>query len=172
MIKLETDRLYMREITPDDYSALCAILQDENVMYAYEGAFNDDEVQDWLNRQINRYDNYEHLYGLWAVILKENDEMIGQCGITLQEINGKNLFEIGYLFQKAYWHKGYATEAASACKEYAFNILDVDEIYSIIRDNNIPSQNVAIRNGMLPIDLFTKHYRGVNMPHIIFSVKR
>lgn len=172
MIKLETERLYMRELMYGDYPALCKILQDEDVMYAYEGAFNDEETHDWLERQINRYSEYEHRYGLWAVVLKESGEMIGQCGITQQDCNEETVFEIGYLFQKAYWHKGYATEAAIACKKYAFNNLDIDEIYSIIRDNNIPSQNVAKRNGMTPKGKFAKHYRDVFMPHIIFSVKK
>lgn len=171
-MNLETERLYMREMTYSDYPALCKILQDEEVMYAYEGAFDDNGVYDWLERQICRYRNYEHRYGLWAVILKEDGEMIGQCGITKQDCDGKNVLEIGYLFQKAYWHKGYATEAAVACKKYAFNNLNVDEIYSIIRDDNVASQNVAKRNGMTPKGMFTKHYRGVEMPHIIFSVKK
>lgn len=171
-MKLETERLYMREMTQSDYPALCKILQDDEVMYAYEGAFDDSGVHEWLDRQISRYNEYAHLYGLWVVILKDSGEMIGQCGITKQDCDGKEVFEIGYLFQKAYWHKGYATEAAVACKEYAFNTLGIYEVYSIIRDNNIPSQNVAMRNGMSPKGVFTKHYRGVDMPHIIFSVKK
>lgn len=172
MIMLETERLYMREMTYSDYPALCKILQDDEVMYAYEGAFDDSGVREWLDRQISRYNEYEHIYGLWAVILRESGEMIGQCGITKQDCDGKDVLEIGYLFQKAYWHNGYATEAAVACKQYAFNTLNIDEIYSIIRDNNIASQNVAKRNGMAPKGMFTKPYRGVDMPHIIFSVKK
>lgn len=127
---------------------------------------------EWLDRQISRYNEYKRRYGLWAVILRESGEMIGQCGITKQDCDGEEVFEIGYLFQKAHWHKGYATEAAIACKKYAFNTLGIDEVCSIIRDNNIPSQNVAKRNGMSPKGIFTKHYRGVDMPHIIFSVKK
>ncbi len=98
--------------------------------------------------------------------------MIGQCGITKQDCDGKDVLEIGYLLQKAYWHNGYATEAAVACKEYAFNTLNIDEVYSIIRDNNIASQNVAKRNGMTPKGMLAKHYRGVDMPHIIFLLRK
>ncbi len=167
---LETDRLILREMTQTDYPALCKILQDDEVMYAYEGAFSDAETQAWLGRQIARYQEYG--FGLWAVVLKESGAMIGQCGLTMQDCNGALVMEVGYLFQKAYWHHGYASEAAIACKEYAFDHLRAAEVYSIIRDANIPSQNVAKRNGMTCTATFTKHYRGVDMPHLVFSIRQ
>lgn len=167
---LETKRLYLREMNQSDFPALCKILQDKDVMYAYEHAFDDDEAHEWLDKQIARYKN--NGFGLWAVILKETDEMIGQCGLTIQEYNNKKVLEVGYLFQKYFWHKGYATEAAIACKEYAFDILGAEEVVSIIRDTNIASQNVAKRNGMTEKEKFIKHYYGVDMPHLVFSISR
>lgn len=167
---LETERLILREMTHEDFTSLCKILQDDVVMYAYEGAFNDDEVQKWLNKQMDSYKDYG--FGLWAAILKETGIMIGQCGLTLQDYNDSKVMEVGYLFRKEYWHQGYASEAAIACKKYAFSKLNTKEVYSIIRDTNIPSQKVAKRNGMTCIDKFVKHYRGVDMPHFVFSVKR
>lgn len=166
---LETERLYLREMTQNNFTSLCRILQDKRVMYAYESAFSDAEVQEWLDRQFARYNKYG--FGLWAVILKENDEMIGQCGLTMQPWKDNEVLEIGYLFQHRYWHKGYAVEAAKACKEYAFEILNANEVCSIIRDTNIPSQKVAIRNGMIKQDCWTKHYKGVAMPHNRYVVK-
>ena len=167
---IETERLCLREMAQPDYGALCKILQDNEVMYAYEGAFSDGEVQEWLDRQRKRYQSCG--FGLWAVTLKENGDMIGQCGLTMQDWDGKQVLEVGYLFQKAFWHKGYATEAASACKEYAFDKLNEDEVFSIIRDTNILSQNVAKRNGMSVCGAFDKIYRNVTMPHLVFSVRR
>ena len=167
---LETERLYLREMNQNDFDALCKILQDDKAMYAYEGAFNDDEVKEWLDRQIARYQKWG--FGLWAVILKETDEMIGQCGLTMQPWKETEVLEIGYLFQRMYWHNGYAIEAASACKKYAFEILDAKEVCSIIRDTNTASQNVAMRNSMIAADSWTKHYRGVEMPHDRYVVKR
>jgi len=117
--------------------------------------------------------NYkEYSFGLWAVVLKERGAMIGQCGLTMQSYNGGKVLEIGYLLQKEYWHQGYASEAAIACKDYAFDKLQAEEVYSIIRDTNIPSQNVARRNGMTCVDKFVKHYKGIDMPHFLFSAKR
>lgn len=139
---LETERLYLREMRPADFAALCKILQDEKAMYAYEGALDDEEVQKWLDRQLSRYQKWG--FGLWAVILKETQEMIGQCGLTMQPWKEEEVLEIGYLFQRDFWHQGYAIEAAKACKDYAFEILDVKEVYSIIRDTNTASKRVAV----------------------------
>ena len=104
---LETSRLYLRELNDDDFDALCKIMQDEKTMYAYEGAFSDDEVQQWLERQYMRYDKYG--FGLWAVVLKENNEVIGQCGLTMQPWKDEEVLEVGYLFNRDYWHHGYAS---------------------------------------------------------------
>lgn len=60
---LETERLYLREMKQSDFESLCRILQDEETMYAYEGAFSDTEVQEWLDRQIFRYQNGTLVYG-------------------------------------------------------------------------------------------------------------
>ena len=169
-IILQTPRLTLRELEPHDFTAICCVLQDKETMYAYEHAFSDEEVQAWLNNQLRRY--REDGFGLWAAIHKESGKMIGQCGITLQEVNGERVPEVGYLFERAHWHKGYATEAAIACKEYAFNVLGLDTVYSIIRDNNIASQNVAKRNGMVVCGKIVKHYYGMDMPHYVYCAKR
>lgn len=167
---LETERLILREMVESDFPLLCRHLQDAKVMYAYEYAFSDAEVQEGIDKQFQRYKQFG--FGIWAVILKEYGELIGQCGLSMQPCEDKEALEIGYIFQKIYWHRGYATEAAVACREYAFDKLDADEVFSLIRDTNNASQNVAKRNGMSIRGTFTKHYRGVDMPHYIFSVRR
>jgi len=164
----ETERLMLREMTNKDLPALPEIMQDEQAMYAYEGAMSDAETQKWLNKQLARYK--QDGFGLWAVVLKETGKMIGQCGLSWQDADGKRVLEIGYLMNRAYWHKGYAAEAAKGCKRFAFKVLNADEVCSIIRVTNHASMNVAIRTGMTVRGRFVKHYRGVDMPHLIFSV--
>lgn len=168
---LTTERLYLRELNQSDFAALCQILQDEQTMYAYEGAFSDAEVHEWLDRQIARYKQWG--FGLWAVVLKDSNRVIGQCGLTLQPWQDEEVLEIGYLFNRAFWHNGYATEAAIACKNYAFETLRANEVCSIIRDSNVVSQNVALRMGMSKTDgVFVKRYKGVDMPHFCYVIKR
>ena len=164
---LETERLILREMTQDDYGDLFEILQDKETMYAYEHAFSADEAQEWLEKQISRYKNDG--FGLWAVILKTSGEFVGQCGITRQDIEGDIVPEIGYLLKRKHWHNGYASEAAKACKNYAFDTLGFNKVYSIIRDNNYASQKVAERNGMTVVKSFVKHYYGMDMLHLVYE---
>ena len=161
---LETERLLLREMKQDDLPALQGILQDEETMYAYNGAFDEAETQAWLDRQLSRYAQFG--FGLWAVVLKESGGMIGQCGLTMQPWRGDEVLEVGYLFNRAFWHHGYATEAARGCMEYAFDRLGAREVCSIIRETNLPSRRVAERNGMTMRDTWVKHYRGIDMPHV------
>ena len=108
---LETERLYLREMTQNDFGDLAEILQNPRVKYAYEHDFSDNDVQEWLDRQIERYKKYG--FGLWAVILKSTDEMIGQAGLTIQPYKDIEVLEIGYLLKESFWHNGYASEASS-----------------------------------------------------------
>ena len=169
-IILETNRLYLREFVENDFIDLCEILQDKDVMYAYEHSFSEKEVKNWYNKNIER--NNENSFGLWAVIHKETKEYLGQCGLTIQDLNGEKYLEIRYLFKKKHWYNSYAVEAALGCKNYAFEILNANKIYSIIRENNIPSQNVAKRKGMEKVNEIIKHYYNMDMLHYIYEIKK
>lgn len=177
---LETPRLALRQLTESDLPALKAILQDEQTMDAYEGAFDDAMTLTWLQRMLTRY--REDGFGLWAVELRDPSKksrggaardsgvMIGQCGLTRQHILGHDVIEVGYLFNREHWHRGYASEAAQACVTYAFEQLGVERVWAQVRDTNIASMNVAIRLGMTVRGRFTRHYRGVDMPHLAFAL--
>ena len=169
-IIIETKRLYLREMTRDDFPLLCKYLQDPDVMYAFEHPYSDEEVWEGIEKQLERYS--KDGFGVWAVILKENGELIGHCGLSMQPCEDIELLEIGYMLQKKYWHQGYAIEGAIACREYAFNVLNADEVFSLIRDTNVASQNVAIRNGMSVRRTYIKHYYGIDMPHYVYSIRK
>lgn len=169
-MRIETARLVLRQITAEDRPALAAILQDPITMTAYEGPFSDDEVDAWLARMIERYSRDG--VGMWAVDLQATGEMIGQCGISLQDQAGRWVHEVGYLFNREHWHRGYATEAAAVSRDYGFANLPIETLFSHVRDTNIASMNVAIRIGMTVRSRFIKHYRGVEMPHYAFGVDR
>ena len=166
----ETERLYLREINQSDFKSLCKILQDEETMYAYEGTFSDTEVQEWLDRQIFRYQKWN--FGLWAVILKQTDEMIGQCGLTMQQWKDEEVLEIGYLLKEKFWHFGYAREAAGGCKKYAFENLHENKVCSIIKADNLASIKVAESIGMSKEDEFITQYYNGDMLHFLYSVHR
>ena len=166
---METNRIYLREMNDADFDDLCEMLCDARVMKAYEHAFFKAEASDWLKRQMQRYK--EDGVGLWAMIRKSDQAFLGQCGITVQKLLHRRVYEIGYLLKYEYWHQGYASEAAIACREYAFHTLMLDAVYSIIRDTNYASQKVALANNMKPTVTFVKHYYGMDMPHIAYEVK-
>ncbi|MDL2211634.1 GNAT family N-acetyltransferase [Erysipelotrichaceae bacterium OttesenSCG-928-M19] len=167
---IETKRLFLREISWADYDAIAEIIQNDETMYAYNGGLSDEETKEWLEKLFVRYKRDKH--GLLAVVLKENGKVIGQAGLSTRYLDDKKIIELGYLFNKDYWKQGYAIEAVQALKEYGFNYFGFDEIYSLIRDTNIPSMNVAIRNGMVIRKRYLKQrpYGVVN--YYAFSVKR
>ena len=167
---LETARLCLRPLTWSDQPALAEILQDRETMYAYEHAFSQQEVEEWLARQLWRYDREG--VGLWAVLERESGRLVGQAGITWQDWEDRRVPEIGYLFNRAFWHRGYAAEAAAGCKQYGFETLGFPALYSIIRDSNHPSQRVALRNGMYVVGRMVKHYWGMDMPHDVYRITR
>lgn len=143
---METDRLILRQLTIDDLEQLHAILSDAESMQHYPQPFDLNKSKNWITRNIENYATCG--FGLWAVILKENNQFIGDCGITMQNINGNMEPEIGYHINKKYVNKGYATEAAQAWMKYAFEILEFEKVYSYMKYTNIPSQRVAEKNGM------------------------
>ncbi len=169
-IVFQTDRLFVRRISENDFADMCKILQCPVTMRFYEHAFSDDEVAAWLTGQLERYGRFG--FGLWAVIRKADGLFIGQAGLTWQNVEGAEELEIGYLFNKDFWHRGYATEAAKGCMEYAFRILERPRVVSTIRDINLPSRAVAVRVGMKYEKTFIKRYYGMDMPHDVYAAER
>jgi len=104
------------------------------------------QSKDWIERQLWRYENNK--YGHHALIDKQTNKFIGQCGLLTQEIEDKIEIEIGYHIIPEFWGKGYATEAARKFRDFAFEKDLSDSLISIIDIRNISSQKVAEKNGM------------------------
>ncbi len=164
----ETGRLLLRELTADDFPALCRALQDEDVTRVYGRTFTDREIRFWLEGQFRSY--REEGFGTWAVVLKESGEMIGHAGIFISQHGDEEIHEIGYLFEKACWGKGYATEAAVACRKVAFDVLGLEKVYSIIRTDNMASRAVARKNGMRITETVYRLTMGKAIPHYVYCV--
>ena len=146
MIKLETERLYLREFTNEDFAPLADVISDPETMKHYPKPYDEKGVQRWLSWS---FENYEkHGFGWWAMILKETGEFLGDCGITMQNIDGELLPEIGYHIQKRYWRRGYGSEAARGVRDWAFENTDFDSIYSYMTTDNVASYATAESIGM------------------------
>ena len=117
-VVIETKRLLLREYTRDDLDALYEIMSDAETMQHYPAPFDEARTGRWIEWNLENYAKYG--FGLWAVVLKETGEFIGDCGITMQDIDGEMLPEIGYHIHKKYWRRGYAKEAARAVRDWAF----------------------------------------------------
>lgn len=163
---LETERLILREFTADDLGGLCRILCDRETMRFYPMSFDETAAEEWIARNQRRYATDGH--GLWAMDLKSTDEMIGDCGITLQDVDGESMPEIGYHLRRDLWGQGFATEAARACRDYGFATLNGDALVSLIRPENLPSRGVAERNGMT----VWKETIHAGLPHLVYRVLR
>jgi len=163
---IETERLYLRELTSADQENWSRVLSDPIAMKYYPHPLSAEEVTKWLEWTLDNYRKYRH--GFWAVILKEGDIFIGDCGITMQNIEGEIVPEIGFHIIKDYWNRGYATEAALACREYAFNVLNYPRVFSYTTIDNVPSQRVAQKTGMKVY----KHFVRDGVEHVVQFMKR
>lgn len=143
---LETERLILREYVKEDFDALFEIFSDRETMQHYPAPFNEEKTRNWIAWNMENYEKYG--FGLWAVVLKETGEFIGDCGITIQNIDGEMLPEIGYHIHKKYWRKGFAKEAACAVRDWVFRNTQYNTIYSYMKYTNIGSYSTAIANGM------------------------
>ncbi len=145
-VVLETERLLLREMNMGDYDALYKVLADSDNMQHYPYVFDERRVRDWIERNMERYS--KEGFGLWAVCLKENGEMIGDCGLTLQNIQGEMLPEIGYHIRRNCQRNGYAKETAKAVMDWAFRNTDYPALYSYCKYTNEASIKTAEAIGM------------------------
>lgn len=149
---IETDRLLLREMTEDDFNALYAVLADSDIMEHYPYTFDEARVRGWIRKNIERYKVFG--FGLWVVVLKETGDMIGDCGLTMQIINGQIKPEIGYHIRKDCQRRGYAGEAARAVRDWTFLNTPFNIIYSYMKYTNVPSYKTALSYGCYFVEEF------------------
>lgn len=156
---LETERLVLREMDDGDFDALYAIFSDPETMAHYPAPFGEAKVRDWIawNKQ-----NYADLgFGLWAVVLKETGEVIGDCGVTMQRIDGRIRPEIGYHIAKRHQRKGYASEAARRCRDFIFENTPFGALYSYMKYTNVGSYSTAESIGLRKLGEYPDDVNGV-----------
>jgi len=163
-----TSRLLFRKVTSKDFDSWLPFHEEPLSSQYWEGLPKDPKAacQQQFDRIFERYDN--NLGGMNALVLKENGKMIGLCGLLVQHVDDLEELEIGYSVLPSYWHQGLAFEAAQKCKDHAFGNNYAQSLISIIHINNVPSQKVALKNGMR-LDKTTT-YR--NNPVHIFRVNQ
>ena len=154
---IETDRLILRPMADTDFGDVFRIFTDEEVMQSFGGSpFSQQQMWHWMNENLGHQREYG--YGLFSVILKANGQLIGDCGLEHTVFNDKPCVEIGYDLLSDYWNQGYATEAATAVKNYATNSVRIDRgtICSLIRRHNKASVRVSEKIGMERLQEFER----------------
>ncbi|MBO5359565.1 MAG: GNAT family N-acetyltransferase [Clostridia bacterium] len=164
---IETERLYLREMTDEDFHALYKVLADSGIMQHYPYAFDDNRVRNWIEQNIERYRVLG--FGLWAVCLKETGEVIGDCGLTMQLIGGEIKPEIGYHIRADKQRNGFAKEAAIAVRDWTFNNTSFNVIYSYMKYTNEPSVKTAISYGCRQVDEFSDEINEITK---VFAISR
>ncbi len=166
MIRLETPRTFMREILGNDFDFLVRMMSDAEVMRYYPRPYTDRDVRDFINRMRTRY--RDDGCGLWLVLDRESGEPLGRVGLMRQDVNGADEFEVGYMIHRPFWRRGFATETATAVRDWAFGERRLPRVISLIRPENVPSQGVARNLGMTIVGQTDQ----AGVPHHVFAVNR
>jgi [ribosomal protein S5]-alanine N-acetyltransferase len=165
VIIAETPRIVIKYFCPDDFADLAPILANPEVMkYSLSGVLTSDRTRNFIQKMLCRYESEG--CGYYAISDRNNRELIGYCGLLFCLIEGEQKVEIGYRLDPHYWHKGLATEAATAVRDYAFNQLRLNELIALIQPKNIASIKVAEKIGMK----FERNYIFSGMPVKIYRI--
>jgi RimJ/RimL family protein N-acetyltransferase len=163
---LETPRLVLREMIAEDLDFIASLLADPEVMRYWPRCYTRDEAEGWVRRQRERY--RRHGYGYWLAIDRATGEPVGQAGLLQAEVEGRQETALGYIIHRPCWRQGYATEAAAACRDYAFDRAGKEKVIALVRPENVPSQGVALKIGM--VEEGRTQYEG--FLHLIFAIRR
>jgi len=162
-LRLETARLRLRPLGLDDVDALETVIGNAETMRWYPAPYDRDGVIAWIDKQLQRYERDG--FGLLAVEERATGAFIGDCGPTVQLVEGEPHVELGWHTRRDRWGEGFATEAGAACRDWCWSNLDVDHLISLVRPENRQSWRVAEKLGMtvwretMHADLLHRVYR-------------
>ena len=170
-IILETPRLILRHLVLDDLDALFALYSDPEIRkYFPDGVKSHEDTREELEWYLNGHPEHPKI-GLWATVHKETGKFIGRCGLLPWEIDSRLEIEVAYLLDKKFWHQGLATEAAEGILAYAFDNLSLMRVICLMHPDNIASQRVAQRVGMI-LEGSTDNVAANNFPTLIYAINK
>jgi ribosomal-protein-alanine N-acetyltransferase len=165
---LETKRLILRHLIPDDLDNLFALYSDPQVRrYFPEGTLSYEQTREELEWFLDSYQEHPEL-GLWATIHKETNRFIGRCGLLTWTIDQRDEIEIAYMLARAYWRQGLGTEAAQAIRDYGFEQLQLSRLICLIDRDNSASIGVARKIDMT----FEREGRDDKGPFLLYSINK
>jgi len=159
---LETPRLVLRELRLDDSDFVAEMLAHPEVMHFWPKTYTRDEAESWIRKHQERY--ARDGYGYWLALDKSTGYPIGQAGLLRQEVDGAIETGIGYIIHRPFWRQGYATEAATACRDYAFEKIGKQRLVVLVRPENVVSVKVASNIGFTP----ERETNYAGFKHIVF----
>lgn len=163
-MEIETKRLILRPFRWEDLEEEFSVVGDPETMSFYPRAYTREQVAEIITKNIRTFETSG--YGLFAVIDKRSGEYVGDCGITIQIIDGEEEFEVGYRIRKEYWGQGLAPEAARAMIDYGFKHLGLQKLYSYMAKDHHQSRRTAEKAGMT----LQKEYRNPRNRDILTTV--
>jgi len=166
---LETKRLYLRNLTIHDLDDIEWLLKEEDLSFTFRKEFESDEVKDWIQENIELY---PQSLGMKAIILKEDDSFIGIAGLVNKDLDNQSVLDLTCWLKKKYWKRGFALEACKGLLHQAFNVLDVEQVYSFVVLENQPSKRLAKKLGMIPSQSIVSNVFGSNVSQEVFVLKR
>jgi RimJ/RimL family protein N-acetyltransferase len=146
--EIQTERTVLRRFREEDLDDIASVLAHPEVMkFSLSGPYSREQSRSFIERCLSGYEKRN--IGLYAVIYRENQKVIGYCGFSFQDIDGVEEVEIGYRLHRDYWNRGLATETAKAIQDTGFKKMGFERMISIIEAENIGSIRVAEKNGMI-----------------------
>lgn len=145
-LHLETERLTLRPLHPDDLDEMATLLDDADALALWGDPLDRDGTRAWIERNVARYE--ADGFGRCAIVLRATGELVGDCGLVSTTVEGVPEVELGWIVRGSHQGRGIATEAAAAWRDFAFDVLALDRIVSMVSELNPASRRVAEKLGM------------------------